>query len=235
MHHTTGAPVDGATLDHGRQHPDVLRPRYRKSISPRPKRFVREAADRGAEVILPSELFEGIYFCTRQDPKWFETAHPVMEHPCVLRAARAREVAEGRHPDIVLREGRPALLQQHRDCRCRRRNPRRLSQEPYPRWPGLSGEVLFPARRHRLQDLEHEGRPDRRRHLLGPMVSRKRARHGSPRRRGPVLSDRHRIGALRSVPRHAPAMAARDAGPRRFEFRADRCGQSHRSRKTTTA
>jgi N-carbamoylputrescine amidase len=47
--------------------------------------FVREAADRGAEVILPSELFEGIYFCTRHDPKWFETARPVMDHPCVSR------------------------------------------------------------------------------------------------------------------------------------------------------
>jgi N-carbamoylputrescine amidase len=33
---------------------------------------------------LPSELFQGIYFCTRQDPKWFATAHPVNEHPCVL-------------------------------------------------------------------------------------------------------------------------------------------------------
>ncbi len=47
--------------------------------------FVRDAASLGAEVILPSELFEGIYFCTRQDPKWFETARPVTEHPAVLR------------------------------------------------------------------------------------------------------------------------------------------------------
>jgi N-carbamoylputrescine amidase len=46
--------------------------------------FIREAAERGAEVILPPELFQGIYFCTRQDPKWFETAYPVSEHPCVL-------------------------------------------------------------------------------------------------------------------------------------------------------
>ncbi|CCB67855.1 N-carbamoylputrescine amidase [Hyphomicrobium sp. B1] len=53
--------------------------------------FVREAAGRGAEVILPSELFEGIYFCTRQDPKWFETARPLMEHPAVLRL---RELAK---------------------------------------------------------------------------------------------------------------------------------------------
>jgi N-carbamoylputrescine amidase len=46
--------------------------------------FVREAARSGAQVVLPSELFQGIYFCTKQDPKWFETAFPVGEHPCVL-------------------------------------------------------------------------------------------------------------------------------------------------------
>jgi N-carbamoylputrescine amidase len=45
--------------------------------------FVREAAKGGAQVVLPSELFQGIYFCTRQDPKWFETAYPVDTHPCV--------------------------------------------------------------------------------------------------------------------------------------------------------
>jgi N-carbamoylputrescine amidase len=46
--------------------------------------FIREAAKRGADVILPSELFQGIYFPTRQDPKWFATAYPTVEHPCVL-------------------------------------------------------------------------------------------------------------------------------------------------------
>ncbi len=46
--------------------------------------LVRDAAKQGAQVILPSELLQGIYFCTRQDPKWFDTAHPVASHPCVL-------------------------------------------------------------------------------------------------------------------------------------------------------
>lgn len=46
--------------------------------------FVREAAKRGAQVVLPSELFQGIYFCTHQNPKWFETAYPAQDHPCVL-------------------------------------------------------------------------------------------------------------------------------------------------------
>ncbi|MGZ5889975.1 MAG: N-carbamoylputrescine amidase [Hyphomicrobium sp.] len=55
--------------------------------------FVRQAARAGAQVVLPSELLQGIYFCTRQDPKWFETAHPVMEHPAVIALQKlAREL-----------------------------------------------------------------------------------------------------------------------------------------------
>ncbi len=55
--------------------------------------FVREAAKRGAQVILPSELFQGVYFCTRQDLKWFAAAYPAREHPCVLALRRlAREL-----------------------------------------------------------------------------------------------------------------------------------------------
>ena len=50
--------------------------------------LVREAAAAGAQVILPSELFQGIYFCSRQDPKWFETAAPVTQHPCVVHFAK---------------------------------------------------------------------------------------------------------------------------------------------------
>lgn len=48
-------------------------------------RFIREAAGKGAQVILPSELFQGIYFCTTQDERWFDTAYPVDQHPCVQR------------------------------------------------------------------------------------------------------------------------------------------------------
>ena len=45
--------------------------------------LVCEAAAQGGQVILPPELFQGIYFPTRQDPKWFETAYGVGDHPCV--------------------------------------------------------------------------------------------------------------------------------------------------------
>lgn len=45
--------------------------------------LIRDAANKGANIVLPPELFQGIYFPTRQDPKWFETAHSVDAHPCV--------------------------------------------------------------------------------------------------------------------------------------------------------
>ena len=36
--------------------------------------IVREAAEKGANVILLQELFEGLYFCQEQDAKYFEWA-----------------------------------------------------------------------------------------------------------------------------------------------------------------
>jgi N-carbamoylputrescine amidase len=44
-------------------------------------KMVREAASRGAQVILPPELFEGPYFCREQKAKHFERAHPAASHP----------------------------------------------------------------------------------------------------------------------------------------------------------
>lgn len=46
--------------------------------------FVREAAGRGAQVVLPPELFEGHYFCRVEDEGYFARARPTHEHPAVL-------------------------------------------------------------------------------------------------------------------------------------------------------
>ncbi|MBW8882600.1 MAG: N-carbamoylputrescine amidase, partial [Asticcacaulis sp.] len=46
--------------------------------------LVREAAAKGAQIILPSELFQGEYFCVSQEERWFATAFPWRTHPCVL-------------------------------------------------------------------------------------------------------------------------------------------------------
>jgi len=53
-------------------------------------RLVRQAAAEGAKIVLPPELFEGLYFCVNQDEGVFASAEPVDTHPAVQAA---REVA----------------------------------------------------------------------------------------------------------------------------------------------
>jgi len=50
--------------------------------------LVREAATKGADVILPSELFEGHYFCTTQSEENFLRAHPWKSDPGVVAMAK---------------------------------------------------------------------------------------------------------------------------------------------------
>lgn len=49
--------------------------------------LIREAAARGAQVILPPELFQGPYFCVTQEERWFAGAFSALEHPCVTALA----------------------------------------------------------------------------------------------------------------------------------------------------
>jgi N-carbamoylputrescine amidase len=46
--------------------------------------LVREAAGKGAQVVLPPELFEGEYFCRVEDEGLFANARPAHEHKAVL-------------------------------------------------------------------------------------------------------------------------------------------------------
>jgi N-carbamoylputrescine amidase len=50
--------------------------------------LVRDAAAKGADVILPSELFEGHYFCKTQDEKHFTRAHAWKSDPGVVAMAK---------------------------------------------------------------------------------------------------------------------------------------------------
>ena len=49
--------------------------------------LVRAAAQDGAQIILPPELFQGPYFCKTEDTRWFASAYPYREHPAVLTLA----------------------------------------------------------------------------------------------------------------------------------------------------
>ncbi len=56
--------------------------------------LVREAAAKGAQIVLPPELFQGPYFCKTQEEEHFATAYRAAEHPCVIAmAALAKELS----------------------------------------------------------------------------------------------------------------------------------------------
>lgn len=46
--------------------------------------LVEEAAAKGAQLILPPELFSGPYFCREEDEALFALARPTLEHPSVV-------------------------------------------------------------------------------------------------------------------------------------------------------
>jgi N-carbamoylputrescine amidase len=57
------------------------------------EKLIRASAKDGAAVILPPELFQGPYFCKREETKWFAQAYPYREHPVVTALAPlAREL-----------------------------------------------------------------------------------------------------------------------------------------------
>jgi N-carbamoylputrescine amidase len=46
--------------------------------------LVEQAAHRGADIVLPPELFSQSYFCQREDEALFALARPTLEHPSVV-------------------------------------------------------------------------------------------------------------------------------------------------------
>ena len=143
------------------------------------------------------------------------------------------EDAQGRDPDQLLRARRASLLQHAGDDR--RRTAR--SSAPIARATSPTGRA---TRRSSISAPATTGsrcgtcpaRPHRRRHLLGPVVSRNRARDGADGRRSAVLSDRDRLRAVRRRSRHQPHVAPRDDRPRGLQLHAGDRRQPHRHGST---
>jgi len=58
--------------------------------------LVEEAASRGAQIVLPPELFSGPYFCREEDEALFALARPTARHPSVIamcKLAKSLKVA----------------------------------------------------------------------------------------------------------------------------------------------
>jgi N-carbamoylputrescine amidase len=54
-------------------------------------KLVRDAAKQGAQIILPSELFEGPYFCRQEKDEFFAWAKPFEGHPTVRHFQKLAE------------------------------------------------------------------------------------------------------------------------------------------------
>ncbi|KHK90946.1 N-carbamoylputrescine amidase [Novosphingobium malaysiense] len=56
--------------------------------------LVEEAAGKGAQIVLPPELFSGPYFCKVEEEELFSLARPTTEHPSVLAMQALAEKLE---------------------------------------------------------------------------------------------------------------------------------------------
>ena len=75
------------------------------------ERLVREAAGRGAQIVLLQELFATPYFPITQDTRHFDLAGPAEGHPVIARFSRLAGGARGRASGELLRARRPGVLQ----------------------------------------------------------------------------------------------------------------------------
>ena len=77
-----------------------------RPISSQVSGLVREAAGKGAQVILPPELFQGPYFCKTQEERWFARSLSLDRAPCVAAmAALAKELGVAIPVSIFERDG----------------------------------------------------------------------------------------------------------------------------------
>jgi N-carbamoylputrescine amidase len=60
---------------------------YEQNVS-KTERLVRDAAKRGAQIVLPSELFAGIYWCRHETAEFFAWAEPFEDSKTIRRFAK---------------------------------------------------------------------------------------------------------------------------------------------------
>ena len=136
--------------------------------------LVREAAAKGAQRRAAARALRGPVLLPGRARGVSSTGRsPSTEHPTIARFSRAREGARRRHSRLVLRARGPRLLQQRRDDRRRRlRCSASIARATSPTDPGYEEKYYFRPGDTGFRVVRHALRHGRRRHLLGPVVSR---------------------------------------------------------------
>ena len=131
------------------------------------ERLVREAAKRGAQIILIQELFETPYFCIEQDSRHLRIATSVADNKAINHFSKVARELGVVLPISFFEKANTAFFNSIAILDADGTQSRRVSQVAHSEWPGLPGKELLQPRRHRLQGLRHALRAHRRRPSAG--------------------------------------------------------------------
>ena len=181
-------------------------------------------------MILPSELFEGHYFCRSQREEHFSRAHAAEDHPTLRHFQKLAAELGVVIPVSFYEKAGPELYNSVAVLDADGRTLGIYRKSHIPDGPGYQEKFYFKPGNTGFRAFAHEARHDRRGDLLGPVVSRSGARDDARRRRRAALSDRDRQRARGARARFSRLVAARDDRPRGRERGRRGRRESHRRR-----
>ena len=178
------------------------------------ERLVREAAEQGAQIILIPELFEGPYFCKDQLPEHLGRAIEIEGHPTIEHFARVAAELEVVLPLSVYERAGQALFNTVVVVDADGSTLGKYRKSHIPDGPGYTEKYYFSPGDTGFRVWDTAPRHDRRRHLLGPVVSRVGALHGAARCGSVPVPDGDRQRATGPDVGFVRPLAARHAGTR---------------------
>lgn len=116
-------------------------------------KLIRAAAEAGAQIILPSELFERQYFCQERRYDYYDYAKPLSENDAVQSMKALAKELEVVIPVSFYEAGEGRQLFNSvavSGDRCRRRGTWNIQKDTYPGRSLLSGKVLLHTGKYRL-------------------------------------------------------------------------------------
>ena len=160
--------------------------------------LVRQAAGRGAQIVLPQELFAAPYFCRDELQTHFALAQPIDGHPVVERFRRLAAELQVAMPVSVFERANNAYYNSIAMVDADGSVLGVYRKSHIPDGPGYEEKYYFNPGDTGFKVWQHPLRHGRLRHLLGPVVPGDGALHGAAGRRGAAVPDRDRQRAAGS-------------------------------------